>query len=199
MNVVGNYRIREGRVEDCSAIAYMINEASEDAVNYLLKDSKSDKSPITLLAEQLANEVHYSYANTLIAEIEQDLPMAMALSFPASGLILDESLLQNYSASKKQYLKYFCDNRINDSWHLDAIYVATKYRHLGLGQKLLGEVKQRARYYKFPTLQVFVFGSNKAAVQFYQRNDFIIDREIQVDAHEFLKHKHKLLRMRCEL
>ncbi len=186
-------------MEDCSAIAHMINEASEDAVNYLLQDSKLDKSAITLLAEQLAREVHYSYANTLVAEIEQDIPIAMALSFPATGLILDESLLQNYTASKKQYLKYFRDNRINDSWHLDAIYVAIEYRHLGLGRKLLTEVKQRARYYKFPTLQVFVFASNNAAVQFYQRNDFVVDKEIQVDSHEFLKHKKKLLRMCCTL
>lgn len=197
MNI--DYRVREARRDDCDVIARMINDASEDAVNYLLKDLSSSKSPLTLLSEQLKTEVHYSYANTLIVEKQENTPVAMALSFPASGLMLDDALLQVYSPGRRQYLKYFSDNRINDSWHLDAIFVDKASRNIGLGRMLLAEIKQRARYYKFPAVQVFVFGTNKAAQKFYQSNEFSIDKRIQVDSHEFLQDKGQLLRMRCEL
>ena len=199
MNIIDGCRIRQGKIEDCDVIARMINDASDDAVSYLLEGLKAGESPISLLASQLKSEVHYSYANTFIGEGENNLPIAMALSFPATGLVFNEDLLKSYNDSKRQYLRYFCDNRINDSWHLDAIYVENEYRGLGLGQLLLGEVKQRAQYYNFPALQVFVFGANKEAIGFYQSSNFIVDKEIDVDSHEFLKDKQQLLRMRCEL
>ena len=199
MNIIRDCRIRDATINDCDVIARMINSASDDAVNYLLQGLKVEESPISILAAQLAREVHYSYANTIIGEFEESTPIAMALSFPATGLMFNKDLLQSYSESRQQYLMYFCENSINDSWHLDAIYIEDEFRGRGLGGRLLDKVKQRAQYYKFPVLQVFVFGTNKKAIRFYQSNNFIIDKEIDVASHEFLKDMRPLLRMRCEL
>ena len=198
MGDFGQYHIRQGRLEDCLDIARMIDSSAEGATNYLYQHVRQGKSSIEVLAEQLASEVHYSYANTIVAEFNNNV-VAMALSFPSNGLVLDENLLQQYSASRQQYLKYFSTNRINDSWHLDAIYVDAPHRNVGLGGHLLAAVKQQAGYYGFPVLQVFVFGSNEDAIRFYRANGFSIDKRIQTDSHEFLSHHGYLLLMKCTL
>jgi GNAT superfamily N-acetyltransferase len=196
---LSRWHVREGRKADCSVLARMIDSASEGAAQYLFEGLRVDRSPLELLADQLTTEVHYSYANTLVITEDDETPAGMALSFPASGLVLGEAALNLHSDNKQQYLKYFIDNKINDSWHLDAIYVDEPLRSDGLGKKLLNEIKHKAAYYKFPTLQVFVFGVNERALGFYLHNDFVIDKEISVGSHEFLKDKKMLVRMRCNL
>ncbi len=198
MGSLQEYIIRSGRLEDCSKIASMINASADGAVDYLFANLNNGLSSLEQLSQQLAKEVHYSYANTLVTEYQKGV-VAEALSFPSKGLVLDVNLLDLYDAARQQYVKYFIDNRIEDSWHLDSIFVSDAHRNKGLGKKLLEEVKQQAEYYKFPVLQVFVFGSNKPAIRFYQSNGFEIDAEIDVSAHEFLQDKHQLLRMRFNL
>ena len=198
MGSLQEYIIRSGRLEDCSKIASMINASADGAVDYLFANSNKDLSSLEQLSQQLAKEVHYSYANTLVIEYQKEV-VAEALSFPSTGLVLDVNMLNIYDSARQQYVMYFSDNRIEDSWHLDSIFVADAHRNKGLGKKLLQEVKQQADYYKFPVLQVFVFGSNQSAIRLYQNNGFEIDAEIDVSAHEFLQDKHQLLRMRCNL
>jgi len=48
-------------------------------------------------------------------------------------------------------------------------------------------------------LEVFVFSSNTGAIRFYQRNDFVVCKQIDTSSHEFLKDKSPLLLMRCDL
>tara|TARA_B110000240_G_C13461281_1_gene436770 strand:- start:446 stop:649 length:204 start_codon:yes stop_codon:yes gene_type:complete len=63
----------------------------------------------------------------------------------------------------------------------------------------LEAVKKQVRYYQFPMLEVFVFSSNTGAIRFYQRNDFVVCKQIDTSSHEFLKDKSPLLLMRCDL
>lgn len=192
------YKIRMAEIHECQDIARMIDGSAEGALNYLYQNIQAGESAINMLAQQLATEVHYSYANTLVIEYEQQI-MAMALSFPATGLMLDKGVLNSISPAKRDYYKYFIDNRKIDCWHLDAIYVSSSQRNKGLGKELLVHVKKQAMSYGFPCLQVFVFASNAGAIRFYQQNDFIIDKHIDVSAHEFLNVKRQLLRMTCSL
>ncbi len=198
MSLLSKYHIRCGELRDCAEIAQMIDSSAEGAVDYLYQNLKHEKTAIDILAEQLASEVHYSYANTLVAECERSV-VAMALSFPSNGLQLDTNMLSNFSSSKQRYLHYFIDNRLTDSWHLDALYVAGPQRNIGIGHQLLARVKKQASGYGFPTLQVFVYSTNTGAIRFYQRNNFTVDKSIYVEEHEFLKHKQGLLRMSCVL
>ena len=123
----------------------------------------------------------------------------MALSFPASGLLLNEQMKQYYSAQQFQYTQYFVDNKLRGSWHLDAICVNSEYRRNGIGKLLLESVKQQANHYKFPALEVFVFANNEGAIRLYQRNGFVVHKPIDVSNHEFLSDKSPLLLMRCDL
>ena len=192
------FSFRVGRVEDCPSIAHRVNHSAQGAVDYLYQGISTNRSPIELLSDQMATEVHYSFANTMVAETAGHI-VAIALSFPASGLAVNETMLTALTPEKLHYLKYFCDNSIKDSWHLDAIYVDQEFRQLGLGDQLLSRVKQQAEYYHYPFLQAFVFANNEGATRFYQSRGFEVDLQIVVDTHEFLKDKKRLLRMRCKL
>ncbi len=193
------FSIRDGQLSDCVVIAQLVNESSAGAADYLFSDaSQVGVSAEKRVSELLASEVHYSYANTLMVEIEGKV-VGMALSFPASGLLLNEQMKQYYSAQQFQYIQYFADNKLKDSWHLDAICIDGKYRRNGIGKQLLEAVKQQASYYKFPMLEVFVFASNAGAIQFYQRNGFVACKQIDASNHEFLRDKSPLILMRCDL
>ena len=191
--------IRDGQLPDCQVIARLVNESSGGAADYLFAhESNSGATAEEVMTKLLASEVHYSYANTLIVEVEGKV-IGMALSFPASGLLLNEQVKQFYSAQQFQYIRYFVDNKLKDSWHLDAICIDSEYRGNGVGIQLLEAVKQQAIYYKFPVLEVFVLASNAGAIRFYQRNGFVVCKKIDTSNHEFLGDKSLLLLMRYDL
>ena len=193
------FSIRDAQLSDCATIARLVNESSGGAADYLFDQSNvGGITVVEKVSQLLASEVHYSYANTKIVQIK-DKVAGMALSFPASGLLLNEQMKQFYSEQQFQYVQYFVENKLKDSWHLDAICVKNSYRSHGMGAQLLGMVKQQASYYKFPRLEVFVFASNSSAIRFYQRNDFVLHKEIDVAQHEFLGDKGPLLLMCCDL
>jgi len=191
--------ITEAELSDCADIARLINESAEGAVDYLFGNVSQDAtSAEQIMSNLLTREVHYSYANTVVAKLAGEV-VGMALSFPANGLIHNEPMRQYYSAAQFQYIQYFVDNKLKDSWHLDAICVDSEFRGGGMGRKLLDAVKQQAQYYKFPTLEVFVFASNTGAIRFYQCNGFVTYDEIETINHEFLGDKSPLILMRCDL
>lgn len=183
-------QLREGRVSDCAVLAELINESAEGAVDYLFADLNAPIESMTLLLEQ---EVYYSYANTIIAEIKNEV-VGMALCFPADGLIIGEKMKENYSEEKLQYVRFFVDNKIADSWHLDALCVRSEFRNRGIGAALLAAVKDKAVQYNFASASVFVFGSNDAAIRFYQRYGFVQRTDINTQGQEFLRDK-KFLRL----
>jgi ribosomal protein S18 acetylase RimI-like enzyme len=197
---VEKFSIRDGQLSDCVDIARLVNESSGGAADYLFSGrvSQNGKTAQEIVSELLASEVHYSYANTVIVQIENKV-VGMALSFPASGLIFNEQIKQYYSAEQFQYIQYFADNKLKDSWHLDAICIDSEYRGNGVGKQLLETVKRQAGYYKFPIVEVFVFASNAGAIRFYQRNGFVVCKQIDVNNHEFLNDKGPLVLMRCDL
>lgn len=196
---VEEYLIREGRLSDCSVIAGLVNKSSAGAADYLFGSSSPDRNAAEIkLTKLLASEVHYSYANTVVVQRENEV-IGMALSFPAIGLLANEKMKQYYSAQQFQYIQYFADNKLKDSWHLDAICLDSECRGNGIGKQLLAAVKKQACYYQFPMLEVFVFSSNAGAIRFYQRNEFVVCKQIDTSSHEFLNDKSPLLLMRCDL
>ncbi|MDW3095347.1 MAG: GNAT family N-acetyltransferase [Gammaproteobacteria bacterium] len=192
------FLIREGRLSDCADIARLINQSAQGAGDYLfgqekLKPGGAEK----IMSDLLSREVHYSFANTIVMDLANKV-IGIALSFPSSGLMINENVKQYYSEQQFQYIQYFVDNKLTDSWHLDAICVNSDCRGMGIGQRLLDSVKQQAAYYNFPTLEVFVFATNVRAIKFYKRNQFVISREIDVANHEFLTDKGPLVLMRFD-
>ena len=193
------FLLRDGRLSDCADLARLINLSAQGAGDYLFgqveqKSGGAEK----VMSDLLSREVHYSYANTKVVDLEGQL-VGMVLSFPSSGLMLNEKIKQYYSEQQYQYIQFFVDNKLADSWHLDAICVNSECRGMGIGQQLLDDVKQQAAYYNFPTLEVFVFANNAGAIKFYQRNQFVTCSEIDVTKHEFLGDKGPLMLMRFDI
>ena len=191
-------RLRDGRVSDCKNIAQLINTSAEGAAEYLFSGVNSSTAPIDYLATLLEQELYYSYANTVVAEIE-DKVVGMALSFPAEGLAIRPQMQKQYSAQQLLYIQNFVENKIAESWHLDAICVLPEFRNCGIGNKLLAAVKIKAQEYKFTSVGVFVFASNEAAFRFYRRYGFNHQADINAQAQEFLRAKNGLRLMECKL
>ncbi len=191
--------LRSAQKSDCEEIAHLINVSAAGVLDYLLNYICAEGiAAVKYMSELLTREGYYSYSNTVVAESGRDL-LGMALSFPAGGLIINENMQKFYTQDRLQYIRYFVDNKIKDSCHLDAIAVQTAMRGKGIGQKLLENVIQQAQYFKFSVVQAFVFASNEKAVKFYLRKGFLVDKAIDVCCHPFLQNKNSLLLMRYDL
>ena len=189
-------KLRDGCVADCKIIAELINTSAEGAAEYLFAEINKSITPIEYLANLLEQEVYYSYANTVVAEVEGNV-VGMALSFPSEGLVCPQ--MQNqYSAQQLLYIQSFVEHKIAESWHLDALCVLPSYRNSGIGGKLLAAVKTRAQSYKFTSVGVFVFASNEAAFKFYRRHGFDHRADIDTQGQEFLRVKIGLRLMECK-
>lgn len=192
-NPLTSLQIREGRESDCLILAELINESADGAVEYLFAGLSSRHSPVESMAQLLAQEVYYSYENAVVAEFEGNV-VGMALSFPEEGLSINSQMQKRYSAQKLQYIRYFVDNKIAGSWHLDALCVHADFRNYGIGARLLAAVKENALRYNFSKVGVFVFGSNEAGTRFYKRHGFVGQVSIDTQEQEFLRDK-KCLRL----
>ena len=191
-------KLRTGQVADCSIIAALIDATAEGAVEYLFAGVIRGHSPVEHLAHMLEQEIYYSYANTIVAEVNNSV-VGMALSFPSDGLIMHPQMRDQYSDQQRQYVRAFVDHKIPGSWHLDSICVLPEYRNYGVGSRLLTAVKETAQRLNFSTVGVFVFGSNDAAARFYQRHGFVEKNRISTQAQEFLRTKKCLRLLECNV
>lgn len=196
-NLLESIRFREGELDDCDVLAQLINDSAEGAVEYLLADV-SQQSALEVMSAMLAHEVFYSYANTVVAEADGKV-VGMVLSFPATGLRMDEQLANHYAVEKVQYINYFVENKIPNCWHLDALCVHQDYRNHGIGGRLLDAVKLKAIECAYPSVGVYVFATNINAYRFYQRHGFEFRKDVNVTEHEFLRDKQKLRLLECAL
>ncbi len=192
------FDIQPAQPSDCLQLASYINESCEGAIDYLFGGGNKKPSALEMMAKQLKHETHYSFANSITANQGGDM-IGMALSFPAQGLIMGDALKQYYSQQQLRYIQYFVENKLADSWHLDALCVKDDCRSQGVGAALLDHVKNDARKYEFKELEVFVFASNTRAIEFYERNQFVRRAEIDTYDHEFLASRSPLLLMSAEL
>ena len=183
--------IREGQTSDCITLAEFINQSAEGAIDYLFSDLYTPGTAISEMGRLLQQEVYYSYENSIVAELRNKI-IGAALCFPADGLIISEQMELNYTNEKLRYIRYFVDNKIDGCWHLDALCVHENYRNKGVGGRLLSSVKDIAKQFDFASVGVFVFGSNIAAIRFYQRHGFVVRKEINTEGHEFLGSRKNL-------
>lgn len=192
--IIDSLLLRVGRREDCSLLADLINESAKGAIDYLLSESNLAQSPVAVMSNMLAHELYYSYENSIVAEYQGKV-IGAALNFPADGLMISEQMAAHYSSQKLQYIQYFVDNKIEDSWHLDALCVQADFRGYGVGEILLEAVKKDALDFGFSRIGVYVFGSNVRAIEFYKKNGFQLLETIDTDKHEFLHDKECLCLM----
>ena len=190
-------KLRDGSISDCNIIAELINASAEGAAEYLFADISAAITPIEYLANLLEQEVYYSYANTIVAEVEDNI-VGMALSFPSEGLVCPQ-MENQYSEQQLLYIQSFVEHKIAESWHLDALCVLPKFRNSGIGSRLLAAVKTKAQEYNFASVGVFVFASNDAALRFYRRHGFDHRADIDTQAQEFLRTRNGLHLMECRI
>ena len=149
---IWNLLFQPAQSSDCLQLARYINESCDGAIEYLFDKQGQNDAVMELMAQQLRRETYYSYANSLVAAQGSTI-IGMALSFPVDGLIIGEQLRQYYSQQRLRYIEYFVDNKLNNSWHLDALCVSEHARSQGVGSALLDQVKREAGKYDFQTVR----------------------------------------------
>lgn len=70
------------------------------------------------------------------------------------------------------YIAHYPYRRVNPICELDTMIVVKAYRRLGIGTKLVTEVKKFAKAYKAKVIRVGAIAQNEPALNFYKKNGF---------------------------
>lgn len=190
---------RDGKKEDCAALAELINIASEGAIDYLFHDLIPGMAPVQLVAHNLESaESYYSYENAIVAEYRQK-PVGVSLSFPSHYHQITEELEKFLPKERLEHFRHFFTARVENSLFLDALCVDAQLRGKGIGSKLLALTKTKAIDSGFNALSLMVFADNKEAQRLYVRCGFKVEQEVKLNSDERIPHEGGCLLMKCEL
>ena len=181
--------IRQAKVNDAASIAEGIYEA------FLLPGSELDNDPsfhqhwIDTLTEICAQaDTHYSYHNTLVAEVDGKIAGIM--------IAVDGTNYRTQRERMYPQLKSIFDTAFGLGWedmedeaqagefYVDSIAVFPPYRHRGIGTNLLLHAKQRAKELNIPLITLAVEPMNSAKI-LYQELGFTYNRLITIFNEEY--------------
>lgn len=181
--------IRQAQVNDATSIAEGIYEA------FLLPGSELENDPsfhqqwldaLTVVCAQ--SDTHYSFCNTLIAEVDGEVAGIM--------IAVDGT---NYRIQRERMypqLKSIFDIAFGMGWedmedeaqagefYVDSIAVFPPYRHRGIGTALLLHAKQRAKELDIPVVTLAVEPMNSAKT-LYQELGFKYNRPLTIFNEEY--------------
>ena len=175
---------KSAELHDCGQIANWINSIGFGHIEYLLDGLIPNQSPLKHLQRVLCEDPDYSYQNVDLA-IFDDSIIGLIFSYNAGSNELKPEMTQILSKDRIQWMRYFSDNQINDSWYINTLGVERDYRRQGIGRRLLDLAKNRALQNDFQSLSLHVYENNHAAIDFYQTYGFVKERKINFSAHPF--------------
>ncbi|UCE07673.1 MAG: GNAT family N-acetyltransferase [bacterium] len=190
---------RNGRKEDCTVLAKLVNIASEGVIEYLFHDLIPDMTPVQMVAHNLGTEnSYYSYENAIVAEYDQNL-IGVSLSYPSHFHQITEEMKNFLPEDRLEHFKSFYSSRVEDSLFLNALCVDERFRGKGIGTKLISLTKKKAKESSFKALSLMVLADNKDAQRLYSRCGFKIAEAVELKSHELIPHEGGCLLMKCEI
>jgi ribosomal protein S18 acetylase RimI-like enzyme len=198
-NFQGEIQYRDGRRDDCDALAALIRLAAGGTVDYLFRDLVDGKSPVEVVAHNLAQN-HYprGYAQAIVATRGETVA-GMALSFPSRYHGITEEMRQFFPPERLTHMHDFFSVRIEESWLLDALGVFPGHRRQGIGRGLIQRAKLRAVANGYRQLSLIVFADNDPALALYTAMGFREVRRVPLDGNADIPHQGGCLLMVCDL
>jgi len=190
---------RDGRKEDCPALADFICIAAGGVINFLYHELIPGMTPLEVECKVLENvESPRSYKNSIVAESDGTL-IGAALSIPSSHHRITEEMRAFFPADRMAHLKHFFSSRVENSLLLDALCVTEKACGQGVGTQLISLTKKKAVNAGFKLLSLIVFADNTNARRLYEQCGFEVVEKIDLKPHALIPHEGGCFLMRCEL
>jgi ribosomal protein S18 acetylase RimI-like enzyme len=190
---------RDGKKQDCNAIAEFADIASEGVIEFLFHDLIPDMTPVQLVAHSLENDAsYYSYKNTIVAEYE-DKVVGILLSYPSHFHQITEELKNFLPEDRLEHFRSYYSARIENSLFLNALCVDERFRSKGIGTELIFLTKKKAEKSGYRILSLIVLGDNTGAQRLYQRCGFEVEEHIDLKSHELIPHEGGCLLMKYNL
>lgn len=190
---------RNGRKEDCTVLAILVNEASEGIIAYLFHDLIPGMTPLQIVAHNLSTEdSFYSYKNTIVAEYNQNT-IGVSLSYPSSFHQMTEEMRNFLPKDRLEHFKSFYASRVEDSLFLNALCVDSHFQGYGIGTRLISLTKQKARENGFKALSLMVLADNTDALRLYTRCGFKTVKAVELKPHDLIPHEGGCLLLKCEI
>ena len=190
---------RQGRKEDCPAIADLIRTASGGMIDFLFHGLFPGMTPVQMVAHNLERDhPPHTFRNAIVAEGE-GIVAGMVLSYPSHLHGITEGMKKFFPPDRLEHVRPYYTAPVGRSLFLDAIAVKDEYRGKGIGRKLLLLTQDKARQSGYDALTLIVFAQNRNARQLYERIGFGIVEEIMIQPHELISYQGGCLLMRCPL
>jgi ribosomal protein S18 acetylase RimI-like enzyme len=190
---------RQGRKEDCLAIADLIHTASGGVVDFLFHGLVPGMTPVQMVAHNLGRDhPPHTFRNVIVAEGE-GIVAGMVLSYPSHLHGITEGMKKFFPPDRLEHVRHYYTAPVGRSLFLDAIAVKDEYRGKGIGRKLILLTQDKARQSGNDALTLIVFAQNRNARQLYERIGFGIVEEIMIQPHELISYQGGCLLMRCPL
>jgi len=190
---------REGRAEDCTVLAKLVNIASEGIIEFLFHDLIPNMTPVQMVAQNLiADNSHYSHKNAIVAEHNQSL-VGVSLSYPSHFHQITIEMEHFLPEERLEHFRSFYSSRVEDSLFLNALCVDVDYRKKGIGAELISLTKKKAKRSGFTTLSLLVLADNKTAQRLYRKCGFVVEETVDLKPHELIPHEGGCLLMKCAI
>ena len=174
---------RQGEVKDSYRIAQLIDESSPGVINYLYADLLTDITPLQFCAQILCTDPVYNVSNAIVAD-KGGRVVGVAMSFPSSQHVLNESLKEKISDEKYRFLSQYFELRNNDAFLLDAICVIKQFRKNGIGERLLCCTAKKAQNAGYALLGAIVVNTSETLVKWYENRGFKSELETKFTWHD---------------
>jgi GNAT superfamily N-acetyltransferase len=190
---------RDGRNEDCAALAEFVSIAAGGVIDFLYHELIPGMTPLEIERKVLENvDMPRSYKNSIVAEGDGGL-LGVAISFPSSHHRITQEMREFFPEDRLAHLKHLLSSRVENSLLLDALCVTEDCRGLGVGTQLISLTRQKALKAGFKLLSLIVFADNTNARRLYEHCGFEVVEKIDVQPHALIPHEGGCLLMRCEL
>ena len=111
--------------------------------------------------------------------------VGLIFSYDAHSNELKPEMAKVLSKDRVQWMKYFSDNQISNSWYINTLGVDNGYRRQGIARQLLDLAANRALQNEFQSLSLHVYENNFAAIELYESYGFVKERKIDLSDHTF--------------
>ncbi|MFK7816676.1 MAG: GNAT family N-acetyltransferase, partial [Gammaproteobacteria bacterium] len=173
-----------GQLQDCDQIAEWINSVGHGHIEYLLDSLVPDLFALRHLALVLAEDPSYSYKNVDLAKHENDV-VGLVFSYHSASNQLTAEMQNILSEDRVQWMKYFSENQIDNSWYINTLGVKAIFRRQGLARLLIDYASKRALQNDIYCLSLHVYENNLEAINLYESCGFTIEKKIDLTTHSF--------------